>query len=157
MWALSGWLPPPHFCNLSYHLLTHHFLLICLFHFPYSLPFLFLFETSRKKPFDQFCPCKTTSLRSSLAAVQSSGCWTSRGKLQPFSGAQGIHRVQQCLQNEGWEEHDSQQGQICPSSSHSCFHYSSFLNWETVVSRVSKWQRTGGRVEWSCASRSSCV
>lgn len=147
MWAVSGWLPAPHFCNLSCHLLTHNFLFICLFHFPYSLQFLFIFETSRKKAFHQFCPCKTTSLMSSLAAVQSLGRWTSRGKLQPFNGAQGTCGVQQWIQNEGWEEYDSQQGQICFSSSHSFLHYFSLPNWETLVSRVSKRQRTGGRVE----------
>lgn len=58
-----------YFTSLYYHLLTHHFLFISLFHFPYSLRFLFVFETSRKKPFDQLCPCKTTSLRSSVQSL----------------------------------------------------------------------------------------
>lgn len=153
MWALFVWSPLPCFCSLSY-LLAHKFLFICLFHFPYSNFYLFLDTKEKSCSFNHFCPCKTTSVRCSLATVQSLGCWTSRGKLQPFSGAPGIHRVQQWIQNEGWEEHDSQQAQICPSSSHSFLHYSSLLNWETLVSSVTKWQKTGGRVEWSCANTS---
>lgn len=157
MWALCGWLPPPLFVT-SHHLLTHNILLISLFHFLYSLQFLFIFETSRKKPFHQFCPCKTTSLRSSLAAVQSLGSWTSRGKLQP-SLRSSRHPQSSAMNPEGrlgraWLPTGLDMPQFFPQLSPLLF----TPKLRNSISRVSKWQRTGGWVEMIlCQHISLCL